>query len=97
MKLFAAALALTCFFAGQARADMPPGFVEEEFDADKNCDKATGKCQIDLAQLASIANANNVLMQMVEKLKEENKRIREIKGCAKVFPVPKQPNNDRPA
>jgi hypothetical protein len=97
MKLFAAALAVTCFVGGQVRAEMPPGFTQEEFDADKSCDRATGKCEIDIDQLARLANANNVLYQMVEHLKAENAKIREIKGCAIVKPVPKAPSKDRPA
>lgn len=92
MKFFAAALALTAFFVGPARAEEPPTLEHGQFA----CDADKGVClvrQDDLAAaMKAMGEAQKLLraqQDVIDRNDIELRTLRDSKGCAKVTPVPK--------
>lgn len=101
MKLFAAALAITAFLVGPARAagDMPPPNVAPPAISEIGAGEAVceaekgGRCMLnrdDLEKMHAMLERATVLLRgqaaALQQLREENDKLRAIKGCAKVTP-----------
>lgn len=105
MKLWAAALALTAFLVGPARANgdlpppsaPPPSVPSEPKDdmphpppGEARCEfESGGRCVVNRDDLDKLRAMAHVAIQEAKRLQAENDKLRSIKGCAKLTVLPR--------